>query len=622
MTGIRAVRRNILLTGIGAAAFFWELVSLKKMNLTLQQEVILFAVTYMVIAAGVVEKTVRSVWRKRIFNEYLLILTATACSFLIFQYVEGIAVLLLFQIGSILEEVMLYRSKKSIANMMDIAPEFANRKSHEQEVQVEPSELECGDIIMIRPGERIPVDSRVLSGESMVDAKALTGESLPQTVVPGTMIYSGSINLTGALEAEVVKKYEDSTAAKVMAMVRKANDTKTDSERTITKFASIYTPIVMLAAVLLAVVPPNTFAEGDWYTWIYRALTFLIVACPWGIVISIPLTFYGGIGAAARQGVMIKSSHQLELLTKADTFVFDKTGTLTEGVFEVREIHPEGMTKEELLELTAYIECFSNHPISMSLQKMYKKEIEKQRIEVVQEIPGQGIYAVIDGKAAYAGNRELLREQRIVVPKVRAAGTIVYVALDGIYAGYIVIGDTLKKEVRETMDILKRRYYKELVMLTGDNEIVGRAVGKLLNMDHIYTNLLPAEKVEKVEEFIDSQQEDEKLVYVGDGINDAPVLKRADIGIAMGTLGAAAAVEAADIVLMEDDPSMILVILRIARETIGAIRQNAVLSIGMKLILLTLAATGLISMWTAITADVVIMLVTLFNALCLLKYPG
>ncbi|RJV27511.1 cadmium-translocating P-type ATPase [Coprococcus sp. AF18-48] len=622
MGGIRAVRRNMLLTGIGAAAFLGELVFLKKMDLTLQQEVILFAATYMIIAAGVVEKTVRSFCKKRIFNEYLLILIATACSVLIFQYVEGISVLLLFQIGSILEEVMLYRSKKSIANMMDIAPEFANRKSHEQEVQVEPSELECGDIILIRPGERIPVDSRVLSGESMVDAKALTGESLPQTVTAGAMLYSGSINLTGALEAEVVKKYEDSTAAKIMAMVRKANDTKTDSERTITKFASIYTPIIMLAAALLAIVPPNTFAEGDWYTWIYRALTFLIVACPWGIVISIPLTFYGGIGAAARQGVMIKSSHQLELLTKADTFVFDKTGTLTEGVFEVKEIHPEGMTEEELLELTAYIEYFSNHPISMSLQKMYKKEVEKQRIEVVQEIPGQGIYALIDGKAAYAGNRELLRELRIAVPKVRAAGTIVYVALDGVYAGYIVIGDTLKKEVRETMDILKRRYHKELVMLTGDNEIVGGAVGKLLNMDHIYTNLLPAEKVEKVEEFIDSQQEDEKLVYVGDGINDAPVLKRADIGIAMGTLGAAAAVEAADIVLMEDDPSMILVILRIARETIGAIRQNAVLSIGMKLILLTLAATGLISMWTAITADVIIMLVTLFNALCLLKYPG
>lgn len=622
MGGIRAVRRNMLLTGIGAAAFLGELVFLKKMDLTLQQEVILFAATYMIIAAGVVEKTVRSFCKKRIFNEYLLILIATACSFLIFRYVEGISVLLLFQIGSILEEVMLYRSKKSIANMMDIAPEFANRKSHEQEVQVEPSELECGDIILIRPGERIPVDSRVLSGESMVDAKALTGESLPQTVTAGAMLYSGSINLTGALEAEVVKKYEDSTAAKIMAMVRKANDTKTDSERTITKFASIYTPIIMLAAALLAIVPPNTFAEGDWYTWIYRALTFLIVACPWGIVISIPLTFYGGIGAAARQGVMIKSSHQLEILTKADTFVFDKTGTLTEGVFEVKEIHPEGMTEEELLELTAYIEYFSNHPISMSLQKMYKKEVEKQRIEVVQEIPGQGIYALIDGKAAYAGNRELLRELRIAVPKVRAAGTIVYVALDGVYAGYIVIGDTLKKEVRETMDILKRRYHKELVMLTGDNEIVGGAVGKLLNMDHIYTNLLPAEKVEKVEEFIDSQQEDEKLVYVGDGINDAPVLKRADIGIAMGTLGAAAAVEAADIVLMEDDPSMILVILRIARETIGAIRQNAVLSIGMKLILLTLAATGLISMWTAITADVIIMLVTLFNALCLLKYPG
>lgn len=622
MGGIRAVRRNMLLTGIGAAAFLGELVFLKKMDLTLQQEVILFAATYMIIAAGVVEKTVRSFCKKRIFNEYLLILIATACSFLIFRYVEGISVLLLFQIGSILEEVMLYRSKKSIANMMDIAPEFANRKSHEQEVQVEPSELECGDIILIRPGERIPVDSRVLSGESMVDAKALTGESLPQTVTAGAMLYSGSINLTGALEAEVVKKYEDSTAAKIMAMVRKANDTKTDSERTITKFASIYTPIIMLAAALLAIVPPNTFAEGDWYTWIYRALTFLIVACPWGIVISIPLTFYGGIGAAARQGVMIKSSHQLELLTKVDTFVFDKTGTLTEGVFEVKKIHPEGMTEEELLELTAYIEYFSNHPISMSLQKMYKKEVEKQRIEVVQEIPGQGIYALIDGKAAYAGNRELLRELRIAVPKVRAAGTIVYVALDGVYAGYIVIGDTLKKEVRETMDILKRRYHKELVMLTGDNEIVGGAVGKLLNMDHIYTNLLPAEKVEKVEEFIDSQQEDEKLVYVGDGINDAPVLKRADIGIAMGTLGAAAAVEAADIVLMEDDPSMILVILRIARETIGAIRQNAVLSIGMKLILLTLAATGLISMWTAITADVIIMLVTLFNALCLLKYPG
>lgn len=622
MGGIRAVRRNMLLTGIGAAAFLGELVFLKKMDLTLQQEVILFAATYMIIAAGVLEKTVRSFCKKRIFNEYLLILIATACSFLIFRYVEGISVLLLFQIGSILEEVMLYRSKKSIANMMDIAPEFANRKSHEQEVQVEPSELECGDIILIRPGERIPVDSRVLSGESMVDAKALTGESLPQTVTAGAMLYSGSINLTGALEAEVVKKYEDSTAAKIMAMVRKANDTKTDSERTITKFASIYTPIIMLAAALLAIVPPNTFAEGDWYTWIYRALTFLIVACPWGIVISIPLTFYGGIGAAARQGVMIKSSHQLELLTKADTFVFDKTGTLTEGVFEVKKIHPEGMTEEELLELTAYIEYFSNHPISMSLQKMYKKEVEKQRIEVVQEIPGQGIYALIDGKAAYAGNRELLRELRIAVPKVRAAGTIVYVALDGVYAGYIVIGDTLKKEVRETMDILKRRYHKELVMLTGDNEIVGGAVGKLLNMDHIYTNLLPAEKVEKVEEFIDSQQEDEKLVYVGDGINDAPVLKRADIGIAMGTLGAAAAVEAADIVLMEDDPSMILVILRIARETIGAIRQNAVLSIGMKLILLTLAATGLISMWTAITADVIIMLVTLFNALCLLKYPG
>lgn len=608
--------------GIGFPLFLMEVFAFRNADIRLSTEMGMFAVTYLIIAFGVADKALESIKKKKILNEYLMILIATACSFLIYQYVEGIAVLLLFQAGSLLEGVMMHSCEKSIAKLMDISPGTANRKEGDEEVQVEPRDLECGDILVIKPGEKVPVDCMVLSGASTIDVKALTGESLPQTAVEGTMIYSGSINLTGVLEAEVVKEYKNSTASRILAMVRRANDGKSDSESSVTRFTAFYIPLVMILAVLLAVVPPLTFADRDWYTWIYRALTFLIVACPWGMVISIPITFYGGIGAAARQGVMIKSNRYLELLTKADTFVFDKTGTLTKGVFEVREIVPVGMTEEELLDITAHVESFSNHPISFSLMQVYNRSIDKSRVQNVKELPGYGIRAVIDGKMAYIGNRKMMWERRIAVPKVRGEGTVVYVALDGAYAGYILIGDILRDEVRETMDILKRRYHKVLVMLTGDNDTVGKAVGKTLKMDYIYTNLLPAEKVERIEEFLESEQEGEKLVYVGDGINDAPVLKRADIGIAMGNLGADAAVEAADIVLMEDETELILTLLRIARETMGAIRQNLVISLGIKTILLLLAATGLISMWTAIVADVMIVIVTLFNAMWLLRYPS
>ena len=606
---------------VGGAIYAGAIYLTQTYRLKVEAELALFFTAYIVIGFSAIEKLGDNLFVKYFLDENFLILSATIGAFTIGRYVEGVAVLLFFQVGMAFEEIAISKSKKSIAELIDIRSSIATRKVNGVGVKVDPSELKLRHIIIIRPGEKVPVDAIITAGSSNVDMKALTGEAIPRMVGSGDKLYSGSINLTGVLEARVARIYKDSTASKIFVLVDNAINKKAESEKFITKFARIYTPIVVLLAMLLVIVPFYILGKGELTMWVYRGLTFLIVACPSAMIISVPIAFYGGICAASKRGVLIKGSSYLEWLAKTDTFIFDKTGTLTKGVFEVKEIHPIGMPKEKLLQLAVLAEEHSNHPIAQSLKAAYDYPIERWRVEKTKELLGFGVKAKIDGKYIFIGNRNLMEKEGFTCPKVQQKGTYVHVAFDNNYVGYIIITDSIREDVKATMKILKNHYQAVLVMLTGDNDVEATTIGKELGMDYIYSNLLPTNKVEILEEFLESQHEDEKVAFVGDGINDAPVLARADIGIAMGGLGSDAAIEAADIVLLKDEPAMIISTIKIAKETLRVVKFNVRFSMVIKIVVLVFAAFGYVTMWEAVFADVGVMIIAIINSMWVAKYP-
>lgn len=590
-----------------------------RLELERTVEILLFLLPYIILSVTTYWELVRRIIKRKFVDENLLMIIATVGAFFVGRYREAVGAMLFYQIGKLIEEFSLSRSKKSIAEFIDIRPEYANLKVGDTETIVPPQELKLRQIIVLRPGEKIPVDAVVTSGTGTVDMKALTGEAEPVTVKTGDRLYSGSINLNGVLEARVTKLYQESTASKIMQLVENANRKKSDSVHFADKFTRYYTPIVILIALMTVILPPMMFADAK-DEWIYRGLIILVAACPCGLMVSIPMAFLGGIGAASKQGVLIKGSVFLEKLPKVDTFVFDKTGTLTKGVFHVREIVPHKMTEEELLEIAALGEAYSMHPIAVSLREAYGKELEKARVEGIEEQPGYGIRAKVDGREVYIGNSRLMNRQGLFYQPVKEAGTAVHVAVDGKYAGYILISDIIREDARGLIRWLHKRGMAT-VMLTGDNERVAEDVARKLKIENIYAGLMPEEKVEQLEEFMESEMEGEKLAFVGDGINDAPVLARADIGIAMGGLGADAALEAADIILMEDEPSRIINAIKISKATLRSVNQNMVFAIGMKAILIVMAFFGFVTMQNAILADMAVMLINILNSFWMMKYP-
>lgn len=579
-----------------------------------------FLTAYLIIGFDVFKTLCEKLFQKKVLTEYTLMTLATVGAFGIGRYTEGVLVMLLFELGVIFEAYSTDSAKRSIEEMIDIRPPYATKKSEAGEVKVQPSELEVGDLIVIKPGERIPVDAIVKTGSSMVDTKAVTGESMPRKARESSFIYSGCINLSGVLEAKVVKVYNDSTVSKIMDMVEDAQKRQSESETFISKFSRVYTPVMFCFALFVMIYPPLTFSYGNWSTWVYRGLIFLIAACPSGLVMSVPIAFLGGLASAARQGIVIKGANYLEDLAQADTFVFDKTGTLTEGVFTVREIHPVQTGEEELLEIAAHAESYSNHPIARALLDAYGEAVEKDQVSHVKELPGYGVTAVYDGQKILVGNYHLLEKYEILVDEVESTGTVIYIAVDKKYAGYIIISDALKKDARWTLRYLKEKCQGVLVMLTGDTESSAMETAQELDMDYAYTDLLPGDKLEQLEDFLMVQDARERLVCVGDGINDAPVLARADVGIAMGALGSAAAIEAADIVLMEDELSKIVDAIRIAKETLRVVNHNITFALAIKFMILFFAVVGYFGMWEAIIAEVAVVFIAILNAAGVVRY--
>lgn len=608
----KTVKVKLIELGAGGVLFLAALLAVAE-EWSSTVRMVLFLTSYAALAVGIIGQMIKNFRKLHFFDENFLMLLATVGAMIIGKYTEGVGAILFFQIGKLIEAVSLNKTKKSIAKYMDIRPESATRKVGNREESVMPENLKRGDVIVIRPGEKIPVDAVVTAGSSMVDLKALTGESEPSEVKIGKKVYSGSINLSGLLEARVSKVYAESTASRIMGLVEGANQKKSPTEKFADQFTKYYTPIVTCLGILVMILPPMMLPGHDTETWMYRGLIFLVAACPFGLLVSVPLAFLGGIGAASKQGVLIKGSHFLEALSKADTFIFDKTGTLTEGVFHVKEICPRGMSAEELLELTAHGEAYSTHPIATSLQEAYGKEVDLGRVKYIKEYSGFGVMAEIDGKEVYIGNSKFMNRQGLYYQPVAEVGTAVHVAVDGEYAGHILIADLLRKDAKRTIRWLER-HQLEAVMLTGDNERVAENIAKQLGIEYVYANLMPEDKVAQLEEFIDSQMESENLAFIGDGINDAPVLTRADIGIAMGGLGADAALEAADVILMEDEPSRIIDAIRISKGTVRAVKQNLVFAIGMKILLLLMAFFGYVSMQDAIIADMGVMLINILNS--------
>lgn len=577
-------------------------------------QIALFIISYIIVGGDVVKRAVKNIFKGQVFDENFLMSIATIGAFFIGEYPEGVAVMLFYQVGELFQSYAVGKSRKSIVSLMDIRPDYANVKKGDELVKVDPDEVQIGDIIIIKAGEKIPLDGKVIEGSSMIDTSALTGESVPREVEVGSDILSGCININGVITAEVTKEFEESTVSKILDLVENASSKKSNSEQFITKFARYYTPVVVIIAVFLAIIPPLIIDGATFSDWIYRALAFLVVSCPCALVISIPLSFFGGIGGASKKGVLVKGSNYLEALAETEIVVFDKTGTLTKGVFNVQEIHPEGVSKEELLELTAHAESYSNHPISLSLKRAYSKEIDNGRISDVEEISGHGVIATVDGKKVMAGNIKLMKMMDIPYFKGELIGTIVHVAVNNKYIGYIVIADEVKEDSAQAIKELKAANIKQTVMLTGDNKSIGSKVAKELGLDKVYAELLPADKVEKLEELFSQKSKKGKLAFVGDGINDAPVLARADIGIAMGGLGSDAAIEAADVVIMTDELSKIATTMKISKKTLKIAHQNIVFAIGIKIIVLILSAFGITTMWAAIFADVGVTIIAVLNA--------
>jgi len=574
----------------------------------------LYLISYIIVGGDIVKRAVRNIFKGKVFDENFLMSIATIGAMLIGEYPEGIAVMLFYQVGELFQSYAVDKSRRSIADAMDIRPDYANVKRGDEVIKVDPDEVQIGDIIVIKPGERVPLDGKVIEGNSMVDTSALTGESVPREVEVGHEILSGCINVNGVITAEVTKEYGESTVSKILDLVENASSKKSQSEQFITKFARYYTPIVVIIAVFLAIIPPLVIDGATFSDWIYRALTFLVVSCPCALVVSIPLSFFGGIGGASRSGILVKGSNYLEALAQTEIVVFDKTGTLTKGVFNVQEVHAEGISKEELLELTAYAESYSNHPISLSLKRAYDKDIDNGHISDVEEISGHGVNAIIDGKKVSAGNFRLMEKMDIPYYKGELIGTVVHVAVDNVYAGYIIIADEVKADSAQAIRDLKEANIKQTVMLTGDTKNVGTKVARDLGLDKVYAELLPGDKVEKLEELFSQKSAKGKLAFVGDGINDAPVLARADIGIAMGGLGSDAAIEAADIVIMTDEPSKIATAIKISQKTLKIAHQNIGFSLSVKAVVLVLSALGLATLWEAVFADVGVTIIAVLNA--------
>ena len=573
-----------------------------------------YLVCYAVIGWDIVWKAITNILHGQVFDENFLMTIATVGALILGEHSEGVAVMLFYQVGEWFQSYAVSKSRRSITSLMDIRPDYANIEKDGKLIQVDPEDVKIGDTIIVKPGERVPLDGKIIKGSSTLDTSALTGESMPREVEAGMEVISGCINQTGILTIQTTKEFGESTVAKILDLVENASDKKGRMENFITRFARYYTPVVVFAALALAVLPPLVTGQA-FSIWIYRALTFLVISCPCALVISIPLSFFGGIGGASKIGVLVKGSNYLEALAYTETVVFDKTGTLTKGSFAVTEIQANGMTDEGLLELAAYAEDYSNHPISLSIQKAYGKKIDNSRITDVQEIAGHGVQAVIDGMTVLAGNAKLMEREHIPYTASNAIGTVVYVAFDGRYAGCIVIADEIKADAPAAIKTLKAAGIRQTVMLTGDADAVGQDVARLLGLDRAYTELLPADKVDRVEELLKQKSERGMLAFVGDGINDAPVLARADVGIAMGALGSDAAIEAADVVLMTDEPSKIAAVMQIARKTIRISNENIVFALGVKFLVLILGAVGRANMWAAVFADVGVSVIAILNAI-------
>lgn len=587
-------------------------------------ELLLYLIPYLVIGYDILKKAVKGIFKGQMFNENFLMAVATVGAMALGEYLEGAAVMLFYQIGELFQSVAVGRSRKNISELMDIRPDYANVEIDGKIVKADPDDVEIGTEIIINPGEKVPIDGVITYGSTTLNTSALTGESVPREAAAGDEIISGSINLSGMIRVKTTKEFGDSTVSKILDLVENSSMKKSKSENFITKFAGYYTPAVCISAIVLAFLPPvvRMIAGYDamWSEWIIRALTFLVISCPCALVISIPLSFFAGIGCASANGILVKGSNYLEALSKTKYVVFDKTGTLTKGVFEVTDIQSEnGFDKDELIKYAAYAECASSHPISMSLKKAYGKEIDLSSVTDIEEIAGHGISAVVEGKRIFAGNMKLMNREGIIVEDKIDKGTAVYVSVNGAYAGCIIISDVIKETSEAAITSLKKSGIRKTVMLTGDSKKTAQQVADKIGMDEVYSELLPADKVLKVEKLLEEKQSKEKLAFVGDGINDAPVLSRADIGIAMGALGSDAAIEAADVVLMDDDPAKISLAAKISIKTLKIVKENIVFALLIKALCLVLGAFGIANMWFAIFADVGVMVIAVLNAIRALK---
>ena len=620
-------KQKKMLTRILIAAAM--LIALKLIPVTGILQLALYLVVYGIIGYDILKKAWKGILNRQVFDENFLMAVATIGAFALAidersgDYVEAIAVMLFYQIGELFQSYAVGKSRRNISALMDIRPDYANIERDGQLEKVDPDEVEIGSVIVVQPGEKVPLDGVILSGTSSLNTSALTGESLPRDAKEGDEVISGCINMTGVLRIQTTKEFGESTVSKILELVEDSSSHKSKSEAFISKFARVYTPAVCYSALALAILPPVvrllTGNSAQWGEWIYRALTFLVISCPCALVISIPLSFFAGIGGASKEGVLIKGSNYLETLSQVKTVVFDKTGTLTQGVFEVSGVHHNEMEDEKLLEYAALAECASSHPISKSLQRAYGKEIDRDRVSDIQEISGKGISAKVDGHDVLAGNSKLMELNRIAFIDCHSVGTIIHMAIDGEYAGHIVISDVVKPHAKEAIERLKHSGVEKTVMLTGDTRRVAEQVAKDLGVDEVHSDLLPADKVAQVEKLLAAKGDKDKLAFVGDGINDAPVLSRADIGIAMGAMGSDAAIEAADVVLMDDDPMKIAKAIRISRKCIGIVYQNIVFALVVKFACLALGALGIANMWVAIFADVGVMVLAVLNAIRALR---